>query len=135
MKFYGLILKEYNKYPKVLYTCKEQKDAVKLVLKYYIDNGLAGIIKHKEFKPNELGAGRWLVADNKDNTEYLEYQVVNSGWVRDYFEFWKVNRLNIVEIDISNQPPEIKEDDLSPIKKLEREFSTEKKTEEKDVSV
>ena len=136
MKFYGLIVRDFNEYPKVLHTCKEKKDGIKLVLKYLVDNGIAGIVKESEFNPSSLGCGKWLVSVNADNTKYLEYQIINTGWVRDYFHYFTTSELNIVEINVSNQPPEIKEDELSPIKKLEREFSTEQKTEEKkDASV
>jgi len=94
-----LLEKGYNEFSKILYSCKNQKDKYSLVLKYYQEKKIKEIVENKNFRPWESGEGLYLVQDDKNTDEYVVYQVCNTGYLRDYFEFVKTDRLNIVEFE------------------------------------
>jgi len=94
-----LLEKGYNEFSKILYSCKNQKDKYSLVLKYYEEKGIKEIVENKNFRPWESREGIFLVQDDKNTDEYIVYQVCNTGYLRDYFEFVKTTRVNIVEFE------------------------------------
>ena len=82
-----------------MYSCKNAKDKYSLILKYHEEKGIKEIVENKNFKPWESGEGLYLVQDDKIKDEYIVYQVANTGYLRDYFEFVKTDRVNIVEFE------------------------------------
>jgi hypothetical protein len=92
-----LIEKKFDEFSKILYSCKDAKNKFSLVLKYYEEKKIKEVVENKDFKPWESGTGLYLVRDDKNTDEYIVYQVCNTGYLRDYFEFVKTTRVNIVE--------------------------------------
>ena len=104
MKYFVLILKEFNQFPKVIQSCK--KNPFQMVLKYFRDNNIKKILKTNECNPVSLADGKYLVSVGGSKTEFLTWDVKNIGWVFDNIAWNKVDRLNIQEIEILD-----KEDD------------------------
>jgi hypothetical protein len=72
-----------------------------MLLDYYTKREITKILKPSEFNPIALADGRYIVNILNSKTEFIEYEIINTGWVRDYKEWNKINKLNIVEVELS----------------------------------
>ena len=104
MKYYFLVSQKDGERPELLYSCKEKKNVFELVLKYYADHKIKGIIDEQSFEPWSLEEGLYLVSQNKANNDFMVYSVMNTGWVRNFMEFEKVARLVLTEHDLTDRP-------------------------------
>ena len=113
MKYFLLLEKKYDEFPTVQYSVAERANSFHMIIKYIEDNNIKTVLDMVDFKPHVLGVGSYLVRVAKD--EYIVYDVANTGIIRDYFEFCKINRVNIVEFDITDKISDI--DDVSILMK------------------
>ena len=98
MKYSFLILKDKNEYPKILYSVKDPKDKYSMLLKLTKELNIIKIISNRDFKPLEITTeGLYLVGDGG---EFDVYEFANTGYVRDYWEYVKGEKINIVEFDV-----------------------------------
>lgn len=109
MKYFFLLRKKYNKFPEILYSCKDARDRYKMILKFVEENKIVSVCESKEFKVHEAGVGLHLVKTG-DN-EWVSKEIVNTGYLFDYYEFSKIDRINIVEFDVVNNVDDL--DDMS----------------------
>ena len=99
MKFFALV--EVNndcKYPQVLNSTHDKYAAFKMILNYYEDKKINGILKNDEFHP-DLGEGKWLVCQDKENKNFLIYNVINNGWFFNSYIYEVVGSLSICEYE------------------------------------
>ena len=104
MKYFFLISQKNDEHPQILYSCKERKNIFELVLKYYTDNDIKGIIDSESFEPWSLQEGSYLVSQSRANNDFMVYKVMNTGWVRDYLEFEKVARIILTDHELTDRP-------------------------------
>jgi hypothetical protein len=98
MKYSFLILKDKDEYPKILYSVKDPKDKYSMLLKLTQDFNIVKIISNRDFKPLEITSkGLYLVGDGG---EFVVYEFANTGFLRDYWEYVKGERINIVDFDV-----------------------------------
>lgn len=98
---YFLLQKKYDEYPSILYSVKDKGKIIHMILKYLEDNDIRAIIPTQDFEPLTLGVGKYLVEENKN--EYIEYEVIDTGIIRSYMEFSKINRLNVVNYEVREE--------------------------------
>lgn len=104
MKYFFLVSQKDGERPEILYSCKERKNIFELVLKYYTDNDIKGIIDSESFEPWSLQEGSYLVSQSRANNDFMVYKVMNTGWVRDYMEFERVARIILTDHELTDRP-------------------------------
>lgn len=104
MKYYFLIYQEEHKRPEILYSCKDRKNIFEMVLQYYSDHNIKGIVDEQSFEPWSLEEGKYLVSQNKMNNDFMVYSLVNRGWVRYYIEAEVVGRIILTEHELTDRP-------------------------------
>lgn len=124
IEMFFLLEKKFNEFPTILYSCKGYADKYSLILKYFEDKKIKEIVENKNFKPFQSGAGLYLVRDDKNINEYIVYEVVNTGYVRDYYEFVKTDRVCIVEFEPTDR---VSDDDTVSTVMKELVIKTKKK--------
>lgn len=98
MKYYFLLRKKYDKYPEIISSTKHKNKIIHMVLHYMEKEDIQSLVKKEDFKPYELKDGLVLVEDTPH--EYLLYEVKNTGYVFNYYEWSKIDRLNVIEFDL-----------------------------------
>ena len=107
---YFLIRKKYDKFPEVLYSCRDSRDRYKMILKYCDEHKIKSVCDSPtEFKPHEAREGLHLIKINND--EYVSKEVVNTGIVFDYWAMSKIDRINIVGFEVVDDVNDL--DDMS----------------------
>jgi hypothetical protein len=72
-----------------------------MILKFCEENKIVSVSESpSEFKPHEVGEGIHLVKTG-DN-EWVSKEIVNTGYLFDYWQLSKIDRINIVEFDVVN---------------------------------
>jgi hypothetical protein len=87
-------------YTEILYSCKDPRDKYTLILKYVEEHKIKSVCEKTEFKPHEVGEGIHLVRVGND--EFVSKQVVNTGYIFDYWQLSKIDRINILEFDVQD---------------------------------
>ena len=100
MKYFFLVKKSYDKFPEILYSCKDPRDKYTLILKYVDEHKIKSVCEKTEFKPHEVGEGVHLVRVGDD--EFVSKEVANTGYLFDYWTMSKIDRINILEFDVQD---------------------------------
>lgn len=99
MKYFFLLRKKYNEFPEILYSCKDARDRYKMILKFVEENKIKSVCDSpSEFKPHEAGEGLHLVKTGDD--EWVSKENVNTGYLFDYWQLSKIDRINIVGFEV-----------------------------------
>jgi len=104
MKYFFLVSQKEGHRPELLYSCKDRKNIFELVLKYYADHNIKGIVDEASFDPWSLEEGSYLVSQNKMNNDFMVYSIKNTGWVRNYMECESLARIVLTEHELTNRP-------------------------------
>ena len=98
MKYFFLIERdEITKESKILFSVKERKNILKMVLKYMENMKIKNLVKKEDFNLPHITDGEYVVEQSP--LEYSIYSVVNDGILFDHYEFSVLNTLKIQEFD------------------------------------
>jgi hypothetical protein len=116
MKTYFLLRKKYNEFPNIISSTKNKNKVIHMVLHYMEKEGIQMLVKKHDFDPLTLGEGKVLVEQSAQ--EYFLYEIVNTGYIRDYMEFSKIDRVNVIEFDMLNDEEDLTDDITATMKEL-----------------
>lgn len=103
IEMFFLLEKKFSDYASIKYSVKEKADCFSMIIKYISENKIKSLVDENKFDPWNTGEGLHLVRSEKKPNEYIVYEVINNGYVRDYYSFCKVDRVNIVEFEITDK--------------------------------
>lgn len=120
MKYYFLLRKKYDKFPEIISSTKHKKKIIHLILHYMEKNQITMLVKQQDFDALTLGEGKVLVEQSPQ--EYFLYEIVNTGIIRSYYEFSKIDRLNVVEFDFIEDQEDLTDDITATMSELLKRY-------------